>query len=150
MKNTPMAIHVLMAEDNFDDVELTREALRDSKLIADLHHVSDGVEALAFLRKQHPYEGVPFPDLLLLDLNMPRMGGREVLDAIRADPALHSLPVVILTTSGAEEDVAAAYGLKANCYIQKPVDFDQFMRVVQAIEQFWFTIVKLPKNPRGI
>ncbi len=145
-----MAIHILMAEDNLDDVDLTREALSDSKLIADIHHVSDGVEAMAFLRKQGPYAGVPYPDLLLLDLNMPRMGGREVLDAIRADPALHCLPVVILTTSGAEEDITAAYDLKANCYIQKPVDFDQFMRVVQSIEQFWFTIVKLPKNSRAI
>lgn len=144
-----MGIHVLMAEDNPDDVELTREALRDSKLITQLHHVSDGVEALAWLRKQAPYEDAPTPDLILLDLNMPRMGGREVLDAIRADPKLHELPVVILTTSGAEEDVLAAYGLRANCYIQKPVDFDQFLRVVQSIEQFWFTIVKLPTRARG-
>lgn len=143
-----MTFHVLMAEDNPDDVELTREALSDSKLVARLDHVSDGVQALAYLRKQPPFEDVPMPDLLLLDLNMPRMGGREVLEAIRNDAALSELPVVVLTTSGADEDILAAYGLHVNSYVQKPVDFDQFIRVVRAIEDFWFTIVKLPPRPR--
>jgi CheY-like chemotaxis protein len=139
-----MSIIVLMAEDNPDDVELTREALDDSKLSVILHQVSDGVEAMAFLRKQPPYQDAPSPDLFLLDLNMPRKDGRQVLEEVRADPQLKRLPIVVLTTSGATEDIGAAYALNANCYIQKPVDFGQFMRVVQAIEQFWFTIVKLP------
>ena len=139
-----MPINILMAEDNPDDVELTREALVDSKMSIHLDHVTDGVEALKYLRRQAPYEGAPQPDLVLLDLNMPRKDGREVLNDIRADAALKNLPVVILTTSGSEEDVNAAYGLNANCYIQKPVDFDQFIKVVKAIESFWFTIVKLP------
>lgn len=144
-----MPITILMAEDNPDDVELTREALRDSKIAIDLVHVNDGVEALAYLRRQGAYANAAQPDLLLLDLNMPRKDGREVLNEVRADPVLRDIPVVVLTTSGAEEDVAAAYGLNANCYIQKPVDFDQFIKVVQSIEQFWFTVVKLPPKQRG-
>lgn len=139
-----MPINILMAEDNPDDVELTREALVDSKMSIHLDHVPDGVEALRFLRRQPPYENATTPDLVLLDLNMPRKDGREVLNDIRADNALRKLPVVILTTSGSEEDVSTAYGLNANCYIQKPVDFEQFIKVVKAIENFWFTIVKLP------
>ena len=139
-----MPINILMAEDNPDDVELTREALVDSKMSIHLDHVPDGVEALKYLRRQAPYENAPQPDLVLLDLNMPRKDGREVLNDVRNDDALKNLPVVILTTSGSEEDVNAAYGLNANCYIQKPVDFDQFIKVVKAIENFWFTIVKLP------
>lgn len=141
-----MSIVVLMAEDNPDDVELTREALSDSKLSVVLHSVSDGVEALAFLRKQGKYADMPMPDLLLLDLNMPRKDGRQVLEELRSDPQLRPLPVVVLTTSGSAEDVTSAYSLNANCYIQKPVDFAQFMRVVHAIEQFWFTIVRLPSH----
>jgi two-component system response regulator len=135
-----------MAEDNPDDVELTREALSDSKLSVVLHNVSDGVEALAFLRKQGKYADMPTPDLLLLDLNMPRKDGRQVLEELRSDPHLRPLPVVVLTTSGSAEDITSAYSLNANCYIQKPVDFAQFMRVVHAIEQFWFTIVRLPNR----
>lgn len=141
-----MSIVVLMAEDNPDDVELTREALSDSKLSVVLHNVSDGVEALAYLRKQGKYADMPMPDLLLLDLNMPRKDGRQVLEELRNDPQLRPLPVVVLTTSGSAEDVTSAYSLNANCYIQKPVDFAQFMRVVHAIEQFWFTIVRLPSR----
>lgn len=139
-----MPINILMAEDNMDDVELTREALTDSKMAINLVHVIDGVEALAYLRKKPPYIDAIEPDLLLLDLNMPRMDGREVLNEIRSDPQLRSLPVVVLTTSGSHEDVAAAYELNANCYIQKPVDFEQFVTVVKSIEQFWFTVVKFP------
>jgi len=141
-----MSIHVLMAEDNPDDAELTREALVDSKLSIDLHHVSDGVEALAFLRREAPYQDAPFPDLLLLDLNMPRKDGRTVLSEVRTDPLLKKLPVVVLTTSGSDDDIAAAYSLNANCYIQKPVDFEQFVHVVQSIEHFWFAVVKLPRG----
>ncbi len=139
-----MGIQILLAEDNPDDVELMREALVESKLDIGVHSVPDGVEAMAFLRREAPYEDAPKPDLLLLDLNMPRKDGREVLKEIRADDSLRGLPVVILTTSQAEQDISDAYDLCANCYVSKPVDFDQFMKVVGAIEQFWFTIVKLP------
>lgn len=141
-----MATNILMAEDNLDDVELTREALHDSKLAINLIHVNDGVEALAYLRRQPPFTDAVTPDLFLLDLNMPRKDGREVLNELRKDPELRHLPVVILTTSGAKEDVSAAYELNANCYIQKPVDFDQFIKVVKSIENFWFTVVKLPPH----
>lgn len=139
-----MSIQILLAEDNPDDVELMREALVESKLDIGVHAVSDGVEAMAFLRRETPYENAPKPDLLLLDLNMPRKDGREVLKEVRADSNLRGLPVVILTTSQAEQDISDAYELCANCYVSKPVDFEQFMKVVGAIEQFWFTIVKLP------
>lgn len=137
-------IHILLVDDNPDDVELTREALLDSKLAIHLAHVGDGVEALAYLRRQGPYSSASRPDLILLDLNMPRKDGRQVLEEIRADPALEELPVVVLTTSGAEEDVVRSYKSHVNCYIQKPVDFNQFLKVVDAIQEFWFTIVKLP------
>lgn len=141
-----MAIQVLMAEDNPDDVELMREALVESKLDISVHAVHDGVEALAFLRRESPYDDAPQPDLLLLDLNMPRKDGREVLKEVREDESLRGLPIVVLTTSQAEEDIAEAYKLCVNCYVSKPVDFDQFMKVVSAIEEFWFTIVKLPSR----
>ena len=140
--NTPISI--LLVDDNCDDVELTREALQDSKLAIQLNHVEDGVEALAYLRKQGKYSAAKRPDLILLDLNMPRKDGRQVLEEIRADTALEDLPVVILTTSGAEEDIMRSYKSHVNCYIQKPVDFNQFIKVVDAIQEFWFTIVKLP------
>lgn len=138
------AIHVLMAEDNPDDVELAREALSESKLSIDLAVVPNGIECLRYLRREGEYRDVGRPDILLLDLNMPRMDGREALAEIRADDALAHLPVVVLTTSDAESDIVRAYQLHANCYITKPVDFDQFVKVVNAIHQFWFTIVKLP------
>ncbi|GMW01417.1 MAG: two-component system response regulator [Candidatus Hydrogenedentota bacterium] len=137
-------VHILMAEDNQDDVDLTREALQESKLAINLHHVKDGVEAMAFLRKEPPFENVPRPDLFLLDLNMPRKDGRQVLEEVRADDTLKDLPVVILTTSGAEEDILSSYKRHVNCYIQKPVDFEQFLKVVGAIQDFWFAIVRLP------
>lgn len=139
-----MRIEILLAEDNSDDVELMREALVESKLDISVHAVQDGLEAMAFLRREAPFEDAPRPDLVLLDLNMPRMDGREVLREVRADEQLRGLPVVILTTSQAEQDIADAYNLCANCYVSKPVDFDQFIKVVGAIENFWFTIVKLP------
>lgn len=137
-------IRILLVDDNLDDVELTREALQDSKLVINLTHVEDGLEAMAYLRRQGRYGDAIRPDLILLDLNMPRKDGRQVLAEIRADAALEDLPVVVLTTSGAEEDILRSYKSHANCYIQKPVDFNQFLKVVDAIQDFWFTIVKLP------
>lgn len=140
----PKAIEILLVEDNAGDARLAREALREARVRNHLSWVSDGVEALAFLRREGKYAQAPRPDLILLDLNLPRKGGREVLSEIKADDALKRIPVVVLTTSQAEEDIARAYQLSANCYIAKPVDLDQFMRVVRNIEDFWLTIVRLP------
>jgi two-component system, chemotaxis family, response regulator Rcp1 len=142
-------IEVLLVEDNPGDVRLTREALRDGKVHNNLSVVPDGVEALAFLRREGKYADAPRPDVILLDLNLPKKDGREVLEDIKADPALQRIPVVVLTSSEAERDIAQAYALHANCYITKPVDLDQFITVVKSIEDFWFTIVKLPPEPRG-
>ena len=137
-------IEILLVEDSATDVMLAEEALEEAKMRNNLHVVKDGVEAMAFLRKQGKYSNVPRPDLMLLDLNMPRKDGREVLAEVKADVELKSIPVVVLTTSKAQEDVMKAYGLHANCYISKPVDFEQFTNVVRAIDQFWFTVVTLP------
>ncbi|MBG1260545.1 response regulator [Nostoc commune] len=139
-----MPIEVLLVEDNPGDAQLTRIALEDSKISIHLNVVEDGVEAMAFLRKQEKYVNVAHPDIVLLDLNLPRKDGREVLAEIKGDENLKRIPVVILTTSQAEEDILKAYNLCANCYITKPVDFDQFVKIVQSIENFWFAIVKLP------
>ncbi|MEH2023613.1 response regulator [Nostoc sp.] len=139
-----MPIEVLLVEDNPGDVQLTRIALEDSKISIHLNVVEDGVEAMAFLRKQEKYAKVAHPDIILLDLNLPRKDGREVLAEIKGDENLKRIPVVVLTTSQAEEDILKAYNLSANCYITKPVDFDQFVKIVQSIENFWFAIVKLP------
>ncbi len=139
-------LEILLVEDNPDDVDLTLEVLKDAKMRTCLHTVEDGVEALAFLRKEGKYAEVPRPDLILLDLNFPKKDGREVLAEIKSDGDLQQIPVVVLTTSEAEEDILKAYKLHANCYINKPVDFDQFIKVVNAIEEFWFTVVKLPKE----
>ena len=141
-------IEVLLVEDNPGDVRLTREALKEGKVRNNLSVAPDGVEALAYLRRQGRYADAKRPDLILLDLNLPRKDGREVLGEIKADPALRTIPVVILTTSEAERDISGAYALHANCYITKPVDLDQFITVVKSIEDFWFTIVKLPPEPR--
>jgi two-component system, chemotaxis family, response regulator Rcp1 len=138
------AIEVLLVEDNPGDVRLTREALRDGKVCNNLAVAKDGEEALAYLRREGPFADAPRPDVILLDLNLPRKDGREVLESIKADAALRTIPVVILTSSEAERDIARAYELNANCYITKPVDLDQFIAVVKAIEDFWFTVVKLP------
>ncbi len=137
-------IEILLVEDSATDVMLAEEALEQAKMRNNLQVVKDGVEAMAFLRKQGKYADMPRPDLILLDLNMPRMDGREVLAEVKADNDLKYIPVVILTTSKAQEDVLKAYGLHANCYISKPVDFEQFTNVVRAIDQFWFTVVTLP------
>ncbi|MBD2430584.1 MULTISPECIES: response regulator [Fischerella] len=139
-----MPIEILLIEDNPGDVELTKIALEDSKISVNLNIVEDGVEAIAFLRREGKYANVPYPDIVLLDLNLPKKDGREVLAEIKADEKLKRIPVVVLTTSQAEEDVLKVYNLSANCYITKPVDFDQFVKIVQSIENFWFTIVKLP------
>jgi len=137
-------IEVLLAEDNPGDVRLTREALKDGKVWSNLNVVEDGEAALAFMRQEGAYANAPRPDLILLDLNMPKKDGREVLSIIKADENLKQIPVVILTTSDSEEDILKSYNLNANCYVTKPVDFEKFIMVVKAIEDFWLTIVKLP------
>jgi chemotaxis family two-component system response regulator Rcp1 len=139
-------IEVLLVEDNPGDVRLTMEALRDGKVRNHLSVARDGVEALAFLRREGDFAGAPRPDVILLDLNLPRKDGREVLAEIKADGSLKSIPVVVLTTSRADQDIVRSYNLHANCYITKPVDLDQFITVVKTIEDFWFTIVTLPKH----
>ena len=144
MHRDPNVVEVLLVEDSPSDARLTQEAFRDGKIRNNLNIVSDGVEAMAFLKKQGAYANAPRPHLVLLDLNLPRMDGREVLKRIKTDPGLRSIPVVVLTTSEAETDVAAAYEYHANCYIQKPVDLHSFLKIVAAIEDFWLTVVKLP------
>ena len=138
--------NVLLVEDNADDVELTLEALKDSRVRMAVDVVGDGLAAMAHLKGEGDYAGRPTPDLILLDLNLPRMDGREVLRAIRTDPALTDIPVVVLTTSEDEEDILKAYKLHANCYITKPVDFLQFTGIVRQIEGFWLQLVKLPRR----
>lgn len=135
---------ILLVEDNPGDVRLVQEALRESKIINQVYAVSDGQEALAFLRKQGCYANATRPDMILLDLNLPRKDGREVLSEIKADPDLRRIPVVIVTSSKAEEDILRSYNHHANCYITKPLDLDKFVKVVKAIEDFWVSIVKLP------
>jgi len=139
-------IEVLLVEDNPGDVRLTIEALRDARVLNHLNVAQDGVEALAFLRREGIYASRPRSDLILLDLNLPKKDGREVLEEIKCDPALKCIPVVILTTSRAEEDVIRSYTSYANAYITKPVDLDQFLAVVKSIEDFWLTVVKLPPD----
>ena len=137
-------IEILMVEDNPGDVRLTREAMKSGKMRNQLHVVSDGVAALDFVYRRPPYEDKPRPDLILLDLNLPKKDGREVLAALKSDPLLKVIPVVVLTTSQAEEDVLRAYHLNANSFVTKPVDLHQFNRIVQSIEEFWLTVVTLP------
>ena len=146
IKKRGRPVIILLVEDNPGDVLLTEEALQEGKVCNDLYVAEDGMEAIAFLRREGKYEDMPRPDVILLDLNLPRMDGREVLAEIKADPDLKRIPVVILTTSSADEDILKSYDLHANCYITKPVDLDQFIAVVKSVEDFWFTIVKLPFN----
>ncbi len=148
MPNTE-PIEILLVEDNPGDARLAEEALKESKVHNNLHHVADGVEAMRFLRRQEQYAGVPPPDLILLDLNMPRKDGREVLAEVKGDPELRSIPVVVLTTSEAERDLVKSYDLHANAYVVKPINLERFIEIVQAIEQFWFSIVKLPQSHDG-
>ena len=139
-------IEVLLVEDDPGDVMMTREAFQDYKLRNQLHVVSDGAEAMAFLRQEGEYAGRPRPDLVLLDLNLPRMDGRQVLEAIKSDPELASIPVVVLTTSENEDDVLRSYSLHANAYVTKPVDFQRFIEVVRQIDDFFVTVVRLPRR----
>jgi two-component system response regulator len=135
---------ILLVEDNENDVLLTRQGFKKAKCAVNLHHVDDGVECMAFLRKQGRYSGVPTPDLILLDLNMPRKDGREVMAELAADKDLRKLPVVILTTSSDEQEILSMYDLRCSSYIVKPVDFTQFQRVISIINDYWFTVVVLP------
>jgi two-component system, chemotaxis family, response regulator Rcp1 len=139
-------VDILLVEDNEGDARLAKEAMRDSKLRNTLHHVTDGEEAMAFLRREGKLAGVPRPDLILLDLNLPKKDGRQVLAEIKNDEDLKRIPVVILTVSSAEEDILKTYNLHANCYITKPIDFEQFVKIVHSIEDFWMTIVRLPPS----
>jgi len=137
-------IEILLVEDNEDDAGLTMGALRDGRVRNRINHVENGVEAMAFLRREGKYASAPRPDLILLDLNMPRKNGREVLEEVKGDPALRCIPVVVMTSSDDEKDILGSYQRHVNCYITKPLDLDQFVAVVKSIESFWFTIVKLP------
>jgi CheY-like chemotaxis protein len=137
-------IDILMVEDNLGDARLTQEALNESKMINNLYHAKDGVEAMEFLRKEGKFKDMPTPDIILLDLNLPRKDGREVLAELKEMPKLKNIPVVVLTTSDAEQDIVMSYNLHANCYITKPVDLDKFIEIVRGIENFWLSIVKLP------
>lgn len=139
-------VDILLVEDNPADVRLTLEALKESRVLTNLHVVGDGVAAMAFLRREGEYQKAPRPDLVLLDLNLPRKDGRQVLAEVKADDDLKRIPVAVLTTSQAEEDVVRSYDLHANCYVTKPVDLDQFLHVVRTINEFWLTIVKLPPH----
>jgi CheY-like chemotaxis protein len=141
-------MEVLLVEDSPGDVRLTREAFKDAKVHINLHVASDGAEAMAFLWGAGEHSGAPCPDLILLDLNLPKKDGREVLEEIKESPTLKSIPVVILTTSASEEDILRSYRLHANCYITKPVDLDGFLKVVKSIDGFWLSVVKLPREAR--
>ena len=137
-------IEILLVEDNLGDMRLTEEALKEGKVYNNLHWAKDGVEALEFLKREGKHESAPRPDIILLDLNLPRKDGREVLEEIKTDDDLKQIPVVVLTTSKAEEDVLRSYALHANCYVTKPVDLEKFIVVVQSIDRFWLTVVTLP------
>lgn len=149
MQNKPKQIELLLVEDDPGDVELTREGLHAAKFVVHMHVVDDGEKALQYLKQQGPYRHASRPDMVLLDLNMPKRSGREVLREIRKDDTLKNIPIVILTTSESEADISACYRLGANCYITKPVRFDEFNRVVKELEHFWFTVAQMPKNDNG-
>ena len=139
-------VHILLVEDSAADIRLTQEALRESKVLNQLHVARDGVEALEFMRRRGTFSDRPRPDLVLLDLNLPRLDGKDVLSAMQGDPELHSIPVAVLTTSAQEADIANSYDLGANCFLTKPVDITQFLKVIQAVEDFWFGMVRLPRR----
>lgn len=140
-------VKVLLVEDNPADVDLTKEYLEDAKILVDLYVVMDGVEAMEFLRKEGKFQDAPRPDLILLDLNLPRKDGREVLAEIKTDPSLRKIPVVVLTSSQAEEDILRVYDLQASAYVTKPLDLNSWARIVKAFTEFWFSVVKFP--PEG-
>jgi two-component system, chemotaxis family, response regulator Rcp1 len=146
METTIKPIEILLVEDSEGDARLAREALKESKIMNNVHHVVDGVEAMDFLYKKGKYINAPCPDIILLDLNLPRKDGREVLAEIKNDKDLKRIPVVVLTISSDEEDILRTYNLHVNCFITKPIDLTQFLKVVHSIEDFWLTIVKLPPN----
>ena len=146
MSDAGKPVEILLAEDNPGDVKLTEKALERGNVINNLHVVNDGIEALSYLRKEDEYADKPRPDLVLLDLNMPRKGGIEVLEAISEDPELRRIPIVVLTSSEAEEDIVQSYDLHANAYLTKPVDFDGFLDIVSRIEEFWLSVVKMPPD----
>jgi two-component system, chemotaxis family, response regulator Rcp1 len=148
MTNSVQPIDILLIEDNPADVRLTREALKEAKVLNTLHIAEDGMEALAFLRKQGQFAGSSTPDLILLDLNLPKKDGREVLAEIKQDEALKRIPVVVLTTSRGEEDIMRSYDLHANAYVTKPVDLKHFLEVIRTIEEFWLAVVTLPPNDK--
>jgi two-component system, chemotaxis family, response regulator Rcp1 len=143
-KSLPRHIEILLVEDSPADILLTREAFQESRIVNTIHVAEDGIQAMDFLFKRGEYASAPRPDLILLDLNLPRKNGREVLAEIKADPELKKIPIVVLTTSNADEDILRAYNLNANCYVVKPVGFDNFMQAMQSIRHFWFSVVTLP------
>jgi two-component system response regulator len=145
-KNQIRPVEILLVEDNPADILMTREAFEQAKMINTIHVVEDGVQAMSFLRREGKYASFPPPDLILLDLNLPRKNGREVLAEIKADEILNTIPVAVLTTSNAEKDVIESYGLHANCYIVKPVQFENFVQAAQNIQNFWFSVVTLPTD----
>ncbi len=145
MRKINRPIEILLVEDSPSDTDLTIEALHEGQIPSNLSHVEDGVEAMEFLNRKNTYADAPRPDLILLDLNLPRKDGREVLEELKSDPDLRTIPVVVLTTSKDDQDVVQAYQLQANCYIAKPVDFIQFVNVVRAIEHFWLEVATLPQ-----
>jgi two-component system, chemotaxis family, response regulator Rcp1 len=148
-RNNLAPIEVLLVEDSVGDVRLTREAFKDARVHINLHVAVDGDDAMAFLKRQRQYADAPRPDLILLDLNLPKKDGREVLKEIKESPTLATIPVVILTTSASEEDILRTYQLHANCYITKPVDLEGFLKVVKSIDTFWLSVVKLPPDPNA-
>jgi two-component system response regulator len=145
-KTLPKYIEILLVEDSPADVLITQEAFQEARLLNEIHVVEDGVQAMEFLRRKGAYASAPRPDLILLDLNLPRKNGREVLAEIKADEELRSIPIIVLTTSSAEEDILRAYNLHANCYVVKPVGFENFLKAVQSIRNFWFSVVALPSD----
>jgi CheY-like chemotaxis protein len=145
-KSLPRHIEILLVEDSPADILLTREAFEESRILNTLHVAEDGVQAMDFLHRRGEHASAPRPDLILLDLNLPRKNGREVLAEIKADPDLRKIPIVVLTTSSADEDILKAYDLNANCYVVKPVGFENFMQAVQSIRHFWFSVVTLPSE----
>ena len=146
MLSAAVSLNILLVEDNPGDIRLTREALRDARIANTVWTAQDGEDAMDFLRQAGVHQDAPRPDLVLLDLNLPKKDGREVLQEIKTDPALQRIPVIVLTTSSADRDVLLSYDLHANCYIKKPIEFDEFMTAIRGIENFWFTIVRLPPS----